>query len=202
VTSPKRPIAPSRHLLARVDDVLELSSAQGGAISVVWADVDPLAAAADCGSMLEAQAASSGLRFDLATAVGSGLRVRADKRRLSQVLGNLLSNAIRYNRRGGSISVKAEACGASVRISVADDGLGMDAAQLERLIDPFDRLGAQHTAVPGSGLGLSLSRQLVQAMGGELTVASLPGGGSTFTVTLQAAATVEPHELPAILPET
>jgi signal transduction histidine kinase len=181
-------LASGRHLLALVDDVLDLSSAQSGAISLAWADVDPLAVAAESWAMLAAQAARANVRLDTGTAGMPQVHVHADRMRLTQVLSNLLSNAINYNRPGGSISVQALRLGDSVEISIADTGLGIDAARLERLFNPFERLGAQHSTVPGSGLGLALSRQLVLAMKGDLRVASTPGQGSTFTVTLLAAA--------------
>jgi signal transduction histidine kinase len=114
--------------------------------------------------------------------------VRADALRLRQVLGNLLSNAIKYNRRGGEVRLAAERRGAQVAIEIADTGVGLSADQIGRLFLPFERLGAERGAVVGTGLGLALSRQLVEAMGGRIEVRSTPGQGSCFTVWLPAAA--------------
>jgi PAS domain S-box-containing protein len=180
-------LASGRHLLDLVDDVLDLSSAQSGAMSLAWTDCDPLEVAAQSWAMLAAQAVESGLQFTLQPHAGPVVRVRADQRRLTQVMSNLLSNAIKYNRPGGSIVVSAEPHADAVRIIVADSGQGMSAVQLARLFKPFERLGAQHSSVQGSGLGLALAQQLVVAMQGTLDVASEPGRGSTFTVTLQRA---------------
>ena len=175
-----------RHLLVLVDDVLDLTSTQSGKISLAWADVDVLAVAAESWAMLAAQAGPAGVQFTLGE-LAVPLRVRADRRRLVQVMSNLLSNAIKYNRPGGSIAVEAARHGSAVHISVIDSGLGIEPAYLERIFNPFDRLGARHSPVQGSGIGLALSRQLVLAMQGQIAVASEAGRGSTFTVTLQAA---------------
>ena len=183
-------LASGRHLLDLVDDVLDLSSAQSGEMSLAWTDCDPLEVAAHSWTMLAAQAAASGLQFTLQPHAGPVVRVRADQRRLTQVMSNLLSNAIKYNHRGGSVVVCAEPQADAVRITVADSGQGMSAVQLARLFKPFERLGAQHSGVEGSGLGLALARQLVLAMQGRLEVTSDPGLGSRFSVTLQRAATL------------
>ena len=180
-------LASGQHLLELVDDVLDLSSAQSGEMSLAWADFDPLDVAADSWAMLAAQAAKTGVQLTLDAARDPGLQVRADRRRLTQVMSNLLSNAIKYNHPGGSIVVRAVRQAHEVQIIVADSGQGMSAAQLTRIFKPFERLGAQHSAVQGSGLGLALAQQLVVAMQGRIDVASDPGLGSSFTVTLQAA---------------
>ena len=176
-----------RHLLDLVDDVLDLSSAQSGEMSLAWADCDPLEVAAQSWAMLAAQAADAGVQFTRQPPAGPALRVRADRRRLTQVMSNLLSNAIKYNRRGGTVVVRAEPAADEVKITVADSGQGMSAVQLSRLFKPFERLGAQHSKVEGSGLGLALAQQLVVAMQGRLDVASDLGLGSSFMVTLKAS---------------
>jgi CheY-like chemotaxis protein len=101
---------------------------------------------------------------------------------------NLLSNAVKYNRPGGEIRV---ACGelpdGRVEVAIADTGHGMTAEQIERLFDPFDRLGAERSDVEGTGLGLPLSRGLIQAMGGKMSADSVPGTGTTIRVELAGA---------------
>ena len=113
--------------------------------------------------------------------------VQADARRLAQVFGHLLSNAVRYNRPDGAVTVACVAQGAQVRIDVRDTGPGLTAAQLGALFQPFNQLGAEYSKVQGSGLGLVMARQLVEHMGGTLEAASTPEVGSTFTVRLRAA---------------
>src|SRR5207247_989089 len=109
--------------------------------------------------------------------------VVADRQRLQQVLLNLLSNAVKYNRTGGAVGVSCEErAGGRLRILVTDTGPGIAPGKLERLFTPFDRLGAEATGVEGTGLGLALSKHLVDAMGGTLDVMSELGAGSAFTV--------------------
>ena len=176
-----------RHLLELVNDVLDLSGAQSGQMAVDSAEVDLGLALRDAWRMVAAAAEARALRFGGVPVAEGAIRVRADRRRLLQVLVNLLSNAVKYNRPGGRIELTAEAQGAQVRIAVADDGPGLAAEQVARLFIPFERLGAQHDGTPGTGLGLVLSRQLAEAMGGSLDAASTPGEGSVFTLRIPAA---------------
>jgi CheY-like chemotaxis protein/anti-sigma regulatory factor (Ser/Thr protein kinase) len=130
--------------------------------------------------------------------------VFADPQRLKQVVINLLSNAIKYNREGGEVRLDIRTMPPDrVRISVADTGQGIDEGSLHRLFVPFERLDAALSGVEGTGLGLSLSRNLVEAMGGEIGVESAVGVGSTFWVDLVSgeAAAVErtPKDEPSLL---
>jgi CheY-like chemotaxis protein/anti-sigma regulatory factor (Ser/Thr protein kinase) len=116
--------------------------------------------------------------------------VRADRQRLTQVLLNLLSNAVKYNRAEGAVRIGCEpvrtATGEErLRIRVHDQGAGIDAAQRDQLFVPFARLGAEHTGVEGTGLGLALSQRLAQAMGGTLFLERSDAEGSVFAVDLQ-----------------
>jgi PAS domain S-box-containing protein len=117
-----------------------------------------------------------------------GLDVHADRQRLTQVLLNLLSNAVKYNRPRGVVRVACEVVdgpdGARPHIRVHDTGRGIPTEKLDRLFVPFERLGAEQTEMEGTGLGLALSKRLVEAMGGDLRVESVPGAGSTFTLEL------------------
>ena len=187
-----------RHLQALLEDVLDLSSLQSGRLAMVVEPV-PLAAVVDeAWTMLAAAAIGSpatALRFEDRVA-GSGCHVLADRKRLKQIVGNLLSNAVKYNRPGGWVRVSvvpvpdtARAAGTAAcwELQVADSGRGLDEGQRARLFNPFDRLGAERGSVPGTGLGLALTRQLVEALDGEILLDSTPGEGSTFRVRLPAA---------------
>ena len=191
-TSPKhRPwleevLGSGRHLLGLVDDILDLTGAQSGLMSFELEAVPLAPVLQECRSMLAAAADSMQLLVS-ETIVGQDLKVRADRKRLKQVLSNLLSNAIKYNRRGGSIFITCRREGDAVELAVEDTGHGLDEVQLARLFAPFDRLGAQRSAIPGTGLGLSLSRQLVEGMGGRIVVSSRPGEGSRFSLRLPPA---------------
>jgi signal transduction histidine kinase len=107
---------------------------------------------------------------------------------MKQVLLNLISNAIKYNREGGQVDIVVSAAdGGGVAVRVTDTGPGIAADDLERLFSPFERLGAEQTTVEGTGLGLALSKLMVEAMHGSLEVSSVHGKGSTFTVEIPPA---------------
>jgi CheY-like chemotaxis protein len=113
------------------------------------------------------------------------LYVLADHQRIRQVLLNLLTNALKYNYRGGWVSIACSASGdGKLRIAVRDSGPGIEAEKIARVFAPFDRLGAEQGGVEGTGLGLSLSKALLEAMGGVIGVESAPGVGSTFWLEL------------------
>jgi len=177
-------LSSGRHLLDMVNDVLDLTGAQSGMVAVTPGDVDVHAVLHEAWGMVQADAQARQLRYAGPHPASAGLQVRADRRRLLQVLTNLLSNAVKYNRPGGPLTVDLQRDDGQVLIAVTDGGAGMSAEQLLRLFSPFDRLGAQHSTVPGTGLGLALSRQLAEAMGGSLHASSPPGGGCTFTLSL------------------
>jgi signal transduction histidine kinase len=117
--------------------------------------------------------------------VACATHVLGDRQRLKQVLLNLLSNAVKYNREGGSVHLACEPVdGGRLRIKVTDTGLGIPPESVERLFVPFERVGSEHSAIEGTGLGLPLSKRLAEAMGGTLDLASTPQQGSTFWVEL------------------
>ncbi len=176
-----------RHLLALVNDLLDLSSARTGLLQFTRSAVELGPLLREVWVMHATDAAAAGLAFADRAGADSAPAVMADPRRLKQVLSNLLSNAIKYNRPGGRVEVAVARDGDAVALTVEDTGPGLDAAQRERLFHPFERLGAQHTHVAGTGLGLALARQLVEAMGGAIEVHSTPGQGSRFTIRLEAA---------------
>jgi PAS domain S-box-containing protein len=181
-----RILTSGRHLLGLVDDVLDLSSVQTGLLAFDCAEVDLHAVVHEAWTMLAAAAAAAGVQF--VDALRPALpHVQADRKRLKQVISNLLSNAIKYNQSGGRITVEAGADATAVRLFVRDTGRGMSADQLERLFKPFERLGAHRSGVDGTGLGLALVKQFMEAMGGSIQVESQAGSGSTFIVTLPRA---------------
>jgi signal transduction histidine kinase/ActR/RegA family two-component response regulator len=121
-----------------------------------------------------------------------GLLALGDGNRLRQCLVNLLSNGIKYNKRRGRVSVTLRVLNDHLEISIADTGIGMTEEQISHLFEPFNRLGLQGSHLPGTGLGLVVTRQLIDAMGGRLIVTSTPNEGSCFTLELQLAEAVQP----------
>jgi signal transduction histidine kinase/CheY-like chemotaxis protein len=175
-----------RHLLGLINEVLDLARIEAGKLAMSPESVlvnEVLRAAVD---LIRPQAAQRSIR--LLEAVSPDRYVVADRQRLQQVLLNLFSNAVKYNKEGGTIRAAIEdGPPGRLRLSVTDTGPGIGPEMITRLFNPFDRLGAEHTAVEGTGLGLALSHRLVHAMGGSLSAASTLGQGTTFTVELQSA---------------
>jgi signal transduction histidine kinase len=175
-----------RHVLAQVEELLDLASAESGHLSVkmTWIDVDPLVS-----GVIELVGPLAQERDITLTAAPSGLRVEADADRLRVVMLNLVSNAIKYNSPGGMVSVSAGQQGSdTVEISVADDGPGIPDAQLERAFAMFERLDAVGRGVPGAGLGLAIAREYARAMNGTLAGRARNGGGVEMTVQLRGGA--------------
>ena len=174
-----------RHLLALVDDVLDLSSVQTGQLPFVIESVALWALVDEVSTMLGASAVASAVTLHAEPADRDpALRVLADRRRLKQILSNLMSNAVKYNRPGGWVRVSVLRHEGVAEINVVDSGLGMNEEQMARLFNPFERVGAQHGSIAGTGLGLALSRQLAEAMGGAIGVSSAPGEGARFSLRL------------------
>ncbi|HEX4256940.1 MAG TPA: GAF domain-containing sensor histidine kinase [Streptosporangiaceae bacterium] len=172
------------HIAALVDDVLDIAKVEAGALPLQLTDLDAATIIQDALDLVSPLAAERGVTLRPGPAAGT---VRADERRLRQVLINLVTNAVRYNRPEGTVEVSATPADRVVTIDVTDTGPGIPAGQLGRLFVAFDRLSAEHGHEQGAGLGLPLARGLAEAMGGQLTVTSHPNAGSTFTVRLPRA---------------
>jgi signal transduction histidine kinase len=173
------------HIAALVDDVLDIAKIEAGALSLQLTDVDVATVIQDVLDLVSPLAADRGIALRPRRPITG--TVRADERRLRQILINLVTNAVRYNRPAGTVEVGAEPGGRVIAIAVTDTGPGIPAGQLDQLFVPFDRLSAEQGREQGAGLGLPLARGLAEAMGGELAVTSDPGAGSTFTVRLLRA---------------
>ena len=168
-----------RHLLALISEVLDLAQIEAGRLELKTEPLALDALVADCVAMVEPAARRRHLQVQVGPE--SGLRVQADRRRLQQVLLNLLTNVVKYNREGGRIDIATSAPSPHrVRITVADTGPGISDDRMAELFTPFNRLGAEFSNVEGTGIGLAISRQIMLLMGGLVGVASEPGRGSRF----------------------
>ncbi|MGM9486951.1 ATP-binding protein [Ideonella sp. YS5] len=173
------------HLLSLINDILNLAQIEAGKMTL---SIEPIRLAEvleECHSLIQPSAERRGIRLLFPDA---GLaQVSADRTRIKQVLLNLLSNAVKYNREAGSVVVDIIPMPPDkLRLSVQDTGIGMRPDQLKALFQPFNRLGQEGGPQEGTGIGLVVTRRLVQMMGGTLGVSSTPGAGSVFWVDLPA----------------
>jgi signal transduction histidine kinase/ActR/RegA family two-component response regulator/HPt (histidine-containing phosphotransfer) domain-containing protein len=171
-------LAGGRHLLAIVDDLLDLSRIEAGELRLSLEPVQVADAVAEAKALMghAAGEAAVGLRQ---RPVNVDLYVRADRKRLMQVLLNLVSNAVKYNRRGGNVVIAVAQTPAGVRFEVVDSGIGISEEAIGRVFTPFERLDAPSRGIEGTGLGLAVARGLVEAMGGTLGLSSEKGVGTT-----------------------
>ncbi len=197
------------HLLALVNDVLDLSRIESGEMSVLPEAVQLLRVIEEAATMVSPLVTKAGIEVFLtpelpdsspgqganAQAAPAGdLWVKADPVRLRQVLVNLLSNAVKYNKPGGSVALTWKLSWNECEVLVTDTGRGIPEDRLASLFQPFNRLGAESSNVEGTGIGLVLSRQLAEMMGGSLTITSTFGEGTCASLKLQVASppAVEP----------
>jgi PAS domain S-box-containing protein len=174
-----------RHLLELINEVLDISRIESGNLSLSTEPVDVLEVVKDTVDLIRPLAAEREITVQAPSPHDPSPTVDADRQRLKQVLLNLASNAVKYNRHAGTIRVACQAAaGGRVAIVVTDTGPGLSADKMARLFRPFDRLGAEQSEVQGTGMGLALSKGLVEAMNGSLTAESVEGQGTTFTVEL------------------
>lgn len=180
------------HLLDLINEILDIARIESGNLSLTSEPVllrDQLRAALD---LVQQLAADRKVRLEL-RAQGDCVAL-ADRQRLKQVLINLVSNAIKYNRAGGSVTVTCERGLHAAQISVSDTGIGIPPERLAQLFTPFERLGAEQSGVEGTGLGLAVAKRLIEAMNGTIRVVSQPGHGTGFHLELPLAPVV--RELP------
>jgi hypothetical protein len=192
-----------KHLLALVNDVLDLSRVEAGELALTLQTVDIVPVSEDAISVIAQSARDAGVTLRSSvdglesdwTDAGNAVHrppaqarhkviALADRVRLRQVLINLLSNAVKYTRRGGHVSFDIKPVGRICQFIISDTGIGMTEAQKAHLFEPFNRLGAERSSVEGTGIGLVLTRHLVELMKGTLDIESTHGRGTVATVTL------------------
>ncbi|CAH9053882.1 Sensor histidine kinase RcsC [Pseudoalteromonas sp. CIP111854] len=172
----------SRHLLHLINEILDLSKVEAGKFNITNKTTDVTQIVAECTKLIAAQCAEKTLTLHVEQT--SKVFALCDPLRLKQVLINLLSNAVKYNRSNGEVCISVSSNDYGCSISVADTGVGMTEQDLEKIYEPFNRLGAEDSETEGTGIGLTLTKKLVELMNGELLVESELNVGSTFTIML------------------
>jgi len=174
------------HLLQMIEELLDLARIEVGKIGIKLEVLDLVLIIDEAVAILKPQIAARRLELTR-ECEGGNAWVMADRLRLRQVLVNLLSNAVKYNREQGKIVVRCEQRDDRIRVSIADSGMGLTPEQLAKLFQPFERLGAERGSVEGTGIGLALSKQLVELMGATLGANSVVGEGTVFWIELPQA---------------
>ncbi|MCW8914417.1 MAG: PAS domain S-box protein [Magnetovibrio sp.] len=179
------------HLLDLINEVLDLAQVESGRLDLSLTMVNLFEVIEECTLLLEPITTSRSIQLHMNLDNDQPIYVMADRLKLKQVLLNLLSNATKYNVEGGSIKldVELDSGDSVVRIAVTDTGLGLEPEQCAALFEPFQRLGAERTTTEGTGLGLVLTKHLLEAMNGDIRVYSSLGEGSTFIITLNLSDT-------------
>jgi signal transduction histidine kinase/CheY-like chemotaxis protein len=190
------------YLLALINEVLDLALVESGRMSLSLEPISLAELMLECQMMIEPDAQKQGISVSFPP-TGSRYYVMADHTRMKQILINLLSNALKYNKTDGRVVVGYKTDGlARIRVFVEDTGVGMTPQQLTQLFQPFNRLGRESSGVEGTGIGLVMTRRLVELMGGKMGVDSQEGQGSVFWIELNlsaAPALAEPIALDAAL---
>jgi signal transduction histidine kinase len=176
----------ARQVEALAHDLLDVARAESGAVKVELRPTDVPGVLEDVRRTTTLRPDAEGIRLEVISE-GDGLVALADSQRLTQVIANLASNAVKYGGSGGLVIFRASRIHHGVRIEVIDRGVGLSVEKQTQLFEPFNRLGLERSAVEGHGIGLALAKRLVELQGGSIGVTSAPGEGATFWVELPAA---------------
>lgn len=181
----ERILESGQHLLKLINEVLDLEAVEAGKISLSIEQVDPRTVIDSCLSLIRTQATEHEVGLVDNTANSDLPTVVADAKRLMQALVNLLSNAVKYNRQGGTVTIDAEPIdGRMLRFRIIDTGNGIPADRQAELFKPFTRLDANAGDIEGTGIGLTITRKLVELMDGHVGYETTPGSGSVFWIDL------------------
>lgn len=187
------------YLLELINEILDLALIESGTLSMSPEPVPLVHVLHDCQAMIEPLAHEHTVNV-VFNDINAPFIVQADPTRLKQVLINLLSNAIKYNKPGGSVVVNCTAAFGQLRISVKDSGPGLTAESIAQLFQPFNRLGQENSGEEGTGIGLVMTKRLIELMGGKIGLESTVGEGSRFWVDIELCAQNLVPELPAAAP--
>jgi signal transduction histidine kinase len=175
--------ASGQHLLSLINDILDLSKVEAGRMELELTNFNLPATLDNALTLVRERAGRHGIALHISVDARVE-QVRADERKVRQVVLNLLSNAIKFTPEGGRIHVRAVPGHGGVEVSVSDTGVGIALEDQEAIFEEFRQVGTADRKVEGTGLGLALSRKLIELHGGMIRVQSQVGGGSTFTFTI------------------
>lgn len=170
------------HLLTLINEILDLSRIESGNLNLSMEDVNINDVLGEVIPLMSSMADSRQVSVQAASLADDSAIIHADYVRLKQIIINLLSNAIKYNYERGSVTIKVSDTGPNLQIAISDTGPGIPADKMAELFKPFSRLGAETTAIEGTGIGLCITKSLAKAMGGGIQVSSEPGQGCCFSL--------------------
>lgn len=179
-------VGTARQIEGLAHDLLDVARAESGSVKFELRPTDVVGVLEDVGRATAMRPDAQGIRFDV-SGDGSDLVALADSQRLTQVVANLATNAVKYGSDGGVVILKAMRAGACIRVEVIDHGVGLTAEKQAQLFEPFNRLGLERSTIEGHGIGLALAKSLIEMQGGSIGVDSQPGHGATFWLELPAA---------------
>lgn len=179
-------VGTARQIEGLAHDLLDVARAESGSVKYELRPTDVVGVLEDVSRATAMRPDAQGLRFDV-SGDGEDLVALADSQRLTQVIANLATNAVKYGSDGGVVILKAMRAGACIRVEVIDHGVGLTAEKQAQLFEPFNRLGLERSTIEGHGIGLALAKSLIEMQGGSIGVDSQPGHGATFWLELPAA---------------
>lgn len=171
-----------KHLLDLINEVLDIARIESGRMSISLEPVEVAGVVNEALDIVKPLAENQQISIHSAGITNANHIIRADRQRFKQVMINLLSNSIKYNRQGGLVTINSELLDGQLRIHIIDTGLGIAETDLVKLFNPFERIGAEKTTIEGTGLGLAVTKKLMDAMGGKIGVESELTKGSAFWI--------------------
>lgn len=187
------------HLLELINEVLDLARIEAGKLSLSPEPADPRPLLEECRTLARAVAGRNGVTVEDWQLPDELPRIQVDYTRFKQVLLNLMSNAVKYNRPGGRVTLAMEpGSPGTARFVVGDTGPGIAAEKQAAIFEPFNRLGAEATEIEGTGVGLTITKRLIEAMDGRIGFETEPGSGTTFWVEVPVVPDAVPHHPPAL----